>query len=322
MKTKWLLLLLVGFMTSIAHAGVQKEFKLQDCNIEFLDKASAAEATGKSDAYSRALTPFDLQIRLGREKKVSEKDYLALSASQALSWDEGDISKLVQSLEEITTFLKEKNVHLNLPKNILFIKTAGNEEFGAEGYTRENRISLCIKPGQEITTHVVAHELFHVFSRFNPAIRDQIYAIFGFEKCNPINTAAAMDNRVITNPDCPFIMHFIALDIEGSQRKFVLQLYSTKPFQSNFGLESANVALLEVTGDNKTMQPLLKEGKGVLLQLDKTPELFEKISHNTPYVLHPEEIAAEHFSMWVIGQTKVEKPDFFDQLAQVLKDAK
>lgn len=308
-------------MATYSHAGIVKQFSFQDCTIELLDSKSAAEATSHSDDYTKALTSFDLQIRLGRKENVSEKDYLALAASQALTWSEDDQQKLQESFAEIGKFLASNGIHLNLPKNIQLIKTAGGEEFGAEGYTRENRIMLCVKGGQEITTHVVAHELFHVFSRFNAATRDKIYALFGFEKCNKINTAAAMDNRVITNPDCPFIEHFIALNIEGKDRFFTLQLYSTKPFEENFSLQNANVALLELQDKNKLKTPLLKDGKGVVYQLDEVPQLFTKISQNTPYVLHPEEISAEHFSMWIISQ-KVSQPEFFDNMKKVLSEAK
>jgi hypothetical protein len=321
MKLKWLLLLLASFITSFAEAGIIKQFPFQDCTIELLDSAGASEATSHSDAYSKALTPFDLQIRTGKPSDVFEKDYLALAAANALTWNDDDQTKLQKSFEEIALFLKENDIHLNLPKTIQLLKTAGAEEFGADGYTRENRIMLCVKGGQEITTHVVAHELFHVFSRFNSSTRDKVYAIFGFEKCNRINTAAAMENRVITNPDCPFIEHFIPLVINGAKHDFVLQLYSIKPFETHFGLENANVALLEVSGSNKDKHPLMKDGKGVLSQLQEVPELLGKISKNTPYVLHPEEISAEHFSMWIIGQN-VPQPEYLDKMKAVLATAK
>lgn len=321
MKSKWLLLLLASFLSSYVNAGVLRQFMFQDCNIELLDSAGAAEATVGSDAYSKALTPFDLQIRTGKAAKATEKDYLKLAASNAMSWSVDDQKKLLVSFEEIAAFLKQFNIHLKLPKTIQLLKTAGGEEFGAEGYTRENRIMLCVKAGQDITTHVVAHELFHVFSRFNSETRDEIYALFGFEKCNKINTAAAMENRVITNPDCPFIEHFIPLLVKGAEKDFVLQLYSTKPFQEHFSLQDANVALLEVTGSNTDKHPVMKNGNGVLVPLTDLPQLFEKISQNTPYVLHPEEISAEHFSMWVIGQ-QVPQPEFFDKMKIVLAENK
>jgi len=321
MKNRILFLLFACLLVTYSHAGIVKQFPFQGCTIELLDSAGAAEATSHSDEYTKALTTFDLQIRLGRKENVSEKDYLARAASQALTWNEEDQQKLQQSFAEIEKLLESNGIRLNLPKTIQLLKTAGGEEFGADGYTRENRIMLCVKGGQEITTHVVAHELFHVYSRFNAGTRDKIYAIFGFVKCNRINTAAAMDNRVITNPDCPFIEHFITLNIGGKNRDFVLQLYSITPFEENFSLQNANVALLELQDKNKFKVPLLKDGKGALYQLDEMPQLFTKISQNTPYVLHPEEISAEHFAMWIIGQ-KVPQPEFFDSMKKALSEAK
>ena len=321
MKTKILLFAFLGFLTTFSHAGVLKQFPFQDCIIELLDSTSAAEATNHPDEYTKALTPFDLQIRLGRKENATQQDYLNLAVTQAQSWSEEEQEQLEKSFQEIERFLNNNGIHLQLPKNIQLLKTAGGEEFGAEGYTRENRIMLCTKGGQEITTHLLAHELFHVYSRFNSDTRDKLYALFGFQKCNRINTAKAMDNRVITNPDCPFIQHFIKLNIGGKERNFTLQLYSTKPFEKNFGLQNSNVALLELEDKNGQMTPILKDGKGILLQLDEAPELFTKISQNTSYVLHPEEITAEHFAMWVIGK-EVPQPDFFDRMKEILSEVK
>lgn len=321
MRTRIFFLLLISFIVTSCQAGILEQFPFQDCTIELLDSIGAAEANSYPDEYTKALTSFDLQIRLGRKENVTEQDYLKRAASQSLSWNEADRKKLRQSFQEIEQFLESNNIHLQLPKNIQLLKTAGEEEFGAEGYTRENRIILCIKGGQQVTTHLVAHELFHVFSRFNDGTRNKIYAIFGFQKCNRISTAAAMNNLVITNPDCPFTEHFITLSINGENRDFTLQLYSKTPFEGNFSLQNANVALLELENKNNQKIPLIKNGESVLLQLGEVPQLFAKISNNTPYVLHSEEIAAEHFSMWITGK-KVPQPGFFDKMKQILSEAK
>jgi hypothetical protein len=322
MKTRLFFLFATYFFVTYCHAGTIKRFSFQGSVIELLDSAAAAEATNHSDEYTKALTSFDLQIRLGRKENVSEKGYLDLAASQALTWTGEDSRKLETAFGDIETFLKENGIHLHLPEKIQMLKTAGAEEFGAEGYTRENRIMLCVKARQEITTHVVAHELFHVFSRFNAGTRDSIYAIFGFEKCNRVNTATAMGHLVITNPDCPFTAHFITLPWKNSMQPFVLQLYSTKPFDGQFSFENMNVGLLAVAGSNNDMHPSVgADGKPILLQLGEIPELFNKVSRNTPYVLHPEEIAAEHFAMWVVGQ-KVSQPEYFDKMKTVLVKTK
>ncbi len=318
MTIKRIIPLLFMLLGSYAYAGVSLQFPFAGSTVELLDSAGAAAVNGKSDAYTRAQQPFDLQIRLGIMQGATEKDYLAKAASEVRNWPEAEQQELKKAFAEIEAFLKVNNIKLKLPATIQMIKTAGKEEFEAEGYTRENRIMLCTGPRQQVTTHLVAHELFHVYSRFNEAKRNEIYALFGFKKCNRINTETAMNNRVITNPDCPFIEHYITVNVEGKPKDLVLQLYSLKEYNEGYNLgDYMNVGLLEVAGKDNSKKPVLKDGTGVVYQIDQVPELMKQISSNTPYVLHPEEISAEHFAMWVVGR-KVPQPEFFEKLKGAL----
>jgi hypothetical protein len=306
-------------INSNMYAGTSMQFPFAGSTVELLDSAGAAMENIKSDVYTKSLTPFDLQIRLGIVKGATEKDYLARAASQVRNWPEEEQQQLKQFFTEIETFLKANNIKLNLPATIQLIKTAGKEEFEAEGYTRNNRIILCTGPRQQITTHLVAHELFHVYSRFNEKKRDGIYKIFGFEKCNRINTALAMKNKMITNPDCPFIEHYVTLDVDGKSKDMVLQLYSKKEYNKDYTLgDYMNLGLLQVEGNAEHKRPVIKNGAGVVYELEQVPDLFKHIGSNTSYILHPEEISAEHFAMWVINQ-KAPQPEFFEKLKAVLK---
>ncbi|MFA6060075.1 MAG: DUF4157 domain-containing protein [Taibaiella sp.] len=307
------------FSNSNIYAGINMQFAFAGSTVELLDSAGAASENARSDAYTKALTPFDLQIRLGIVNGATEKDYLIRSASQVRNWPEDEQQQLKKSFSEIEAFLKVNKIKLNLPTKIQLIKTAGKEEFGAEGYTRGNHIMLCTGPRQEITTHLVAHELFHVHSRFNEKKRDEIYKIFGFEKCNRINTAVAMKNKMITNPDCPFIEHYITLDVDGKPKDMVLQLYSKKEYNKDYTLgDYMNLGLLQVEGNAGQKKPVMKNGAGVVYELDQVPDLFKHIGSNTSYILHPEEISAEHFAMWVINQ-EVPQPEFMEKLKAVLQ---
>ena len=309
--------LLMLLLSSSMYAGASLTFPFAGSTVELLDSAGAAAVNSRSDAYTKALQPFDLQIRLGKDK-AAEKDYLARSASQVRNWPVEEQEALKKAFAEIEAFLNANNIKLALPPTIQMIKTAGKEEFEAEGYTRENRIMLCTGPQQKVTTHLVAHELFHVYSRLNEKKRDEIYAIFGFKKCNRINTAAAMQNRLITNPDCPFIEHYITVPVAGKPKDMVLQLFSQKDYHETYNLgDYMNVALLEVAGNDKNKKPVMQSGAGKVYQIDEVPGLMKQISSNTPYILHPEEISAEHFALWVIGQ-QVPEPEFFDRLKAAL----
>jgi hypothetical protein len=310
----FLLLTIIGRYT---YAGASLTFPFAGSTVELLDSAAAAAANGASDPYSRALTPFDLQIRLGKLSGAREQDYLAKAAAEVRNWPLEEQEQLKAAFAGIEKFLSTNKIRLNLPATIQMIKTEGKEEFGAEGYTRENRISLNTG-GQNISVHLVAHELFHVYSRHNEKKRDAIYGLFGFRKCNVITTAPAFNGRIVTNPDCPFIEHYITLDRSGKPTDMVLQLYSKKEYNERYTFEDyMNVALLAVDGDDTHKKPVMKEGSGEVFDIEQVPELFAKISTNTPYILHPEEISAEHFAMMIMGMN-VQQPTYIEKLKAVL----
>jgi hypothetical protein len=108
-----------------------------------------------------------------------------------------------------------------------------------------------------------------------------------------------MHNRVITNPDCPVIEHYITLKgTDGTPKDAALMLYSKmdfKPGKTDLGAYAA-VGLLALTGDDTHKTPLLKDGKPVILELETEPDFFAQAGTNTEYVLHIEEISAEHFA--------------------------
>jgi hypothetical protein len=82
-------------------------------------------------------------------------------------------------------------------------------------------------------------------------------------------------------------------------------------------MDYAALGLLALTGDSPDMKPLLKDGAPVIYELNEVPELFRQISINTEYVLHPEEICAEHFAQLVSNES-VRQPEFLQAVKDVL----
>ncbi len=316
MRTYSLLFTLFTILIAGQLRAENKSFDFAGIKVELCDSATGGQLNNQPDMYTRLLTPFDLLIRLHKEAK--EADYLAFAAKQTQNWTQEEQDILVTSFKEIDAYLIANNIKLKLPKTLQMIKTRSGEEFGAEGYTRGSRIMLN-PAAQKIDLHLVAHELFHVISRFDEKRRDDIYKVFGFEKCSVINYANALKGRVITNPDCPLVQHYVVAKAGGVERKLTLVLYSKKEYNERYTLaDYANVGLLELTGDEKHMEPVMKDGSGIVYELQDAMDVFNKIGTNTQYVLHPEEIAAEHFAMLVAGG-KVNQIKFVDGVKEALK---
>ena len=152
--------------------------------IALLDSASAAALSQQPDAYTAEHTPFDLAVRLSGSN-FKEADYLAASAANVRDWLPQEATAIRAAFAEIYKKTQAERLFLHMPDTVKFIKTTAAEEFGAEGWTRANRIMLNTE-AQPISTGLVAHELWHVISRYNASMRTNAYALFGFRPCNNV----------------------------------------------------------------------------------------------------------------------------------------
>lgn len=306
---KYLSAICALFLYSVNGVAASGYFKFLNVTIQLADSADAARFITQKDDYTASFSKFDVQGRFLDKENHTEAEYLALAGKQMRTWTATEQEKIKNAFEEIATALREGKMTIRLPDTVLFIKSTCMEEFGAGGYTRKN--AIIINKEESVSTGLVAHELFHVLSRHNPALRDRLYDNIGFKPCNRIDVSKAMNGLNITNPDCPVISHYVTVDGED----MVLVLHSKKPYDGGnvFGDDYIDISLLMLTGDDKNKQPLIKDGKAVTYKLDEKMQLFSIIGSNTPYVLHPEEVCAEHFSALVTGQ-KVNEPEYLEKM--------
>lgn len=299
-------------------AGKTVSFTCAGSTILLLDSTQAAKENRMTDAYTDSHTDFDLEIRLNKATNVAEREYLELAAKEARNWTPAEELQLRKAYAHIDSMARATGIHLHLPDTVEMVRTHGKEEFGAEGYTRSNRIMLNTD-AQPIDLHLVAHELWHVISRTHPKVRDEAYAVFHFKPCNNIVYKPAMHDRVITNPDCPFLMHYITIQVDGKPQDGALILYSKNDYHEGYGLqEYAAIGFLGLTGDDAYKTPLLKNGEPVIYELQNVPDLFQQIGMNTQYLLHIEEVTAEHFSA-LMGGSNMKQIEYVTGLGKVLK---
>lgn len=296
-------------------SGKSSYFSVFGVTIMVADSAAGAKAAGTADEHTAMLTPFDLAIRMDKEG-ATVKDYLNTAARNARNWTTLQQGELRTAFAGMETYLKLQQIKLRLPDTVMLIRTTAGEEFGAEGWTRGNLIMINAAAG--VSAHLLAHELFHVLSRYDTTVRDAAYAVFGFQPSNNIVYKDVIPNA-ITNPDAPYLAHYVRLNVEGQQRDAALLLYSKSGYQSGKGLQDyAALGLLVLEGNDTGKKPLLKNGKPVIYELDQVPDLFKKIGGNTQYILHPEEIAAEHFATLLTGKSYPQQ-EYLDGMVRALK---
>ena len=196
-------------------------------------------------------------------------------------------------------------MRLPWPETIYLIKTSGNEEGGA-AYTRGSAIVLpeteLAQVPKDSLSKMLSHELFHVLTRKNPALK-------------------------ITTPDAPKNDHCIRLQVAGVPTWAMPILFSrTSRYDTSRGgefFDYLQFKFLLVEGKD-SIAPVIAtydDANIRLVGLNEVSGFFEQIGRNTNYVIHPEEILADNFALLVAGGRVVPSPDVLRKMKETLLPA-
>ncbi|MGD1084320.1 MAG: hypothetical protein ABSA47_06135 [Verrucomicrobiota bacterium] len=277
------------------------------------------------DDFVSRLSPFDRAARMKTNQDVSEQDYLSFVARNVLDWD-SDGQVLVQSaLSDLQPRLD--GLGLPFPETVYFVKTTGAEEGGA-GYTRGAAIVLprpmLDEKNRKFLREIIAHELFHVLSRRNPQLKEQLYAAIGFQPCGEIVFPAALVEAKITNPDAPKNDHCISLKIGNESVWAAPILYSPAArYDTNRGGEffqylRMQFLVVERNGGGTDAKAIYDPTHPRLVSPDQVSGFYEQVGRNTDYIIHPEEILADNFKLFLLQQTNVPSPQILQKLGEAL----
>ncbi|MCK8046928.1 hypothetical protein MSG37_18730 [Shewanella sp. 1CM18E] len=288
--------------------------------ISFLTKTEAASVLTQEDDFVRGISPFDMASRMKRADDPSKTEYLAFVATQTLDWSDAEKAAVNQAYQQILPQLTALKV--DLPKPIELIKTTGLEEGGA-AYTRGQAIILQQKQiaNEAGLPGLVAHELLHIFSRHNPDIKQKLYQAIGFYPVGEISFPTPLKRQKITNPDAPVNDFAIRVSYQDKLVWAVPILYSAEP---QYSLEKGGEFFdyLEfnfvIVGDSEQASTNIYDANNP--QIVKVSELkgfFKQIGRNTNYIIHPEEIIAENFSLLMTQETELKSPQLLQKIEQV-----
>ncbi len=291
--------------------------------IRFSDVDAGRDLMTAADDYLTRLSPFDLSARMETDKTVTLEQFTAHLAAQVLPWSEEQTSQLRPILVSVADQLARWD--LDFPETVLLVRTTGIGEAHA-AYTRGNAVVLpdrLLAWPEDKLIDLVIHELFHVLSRRNPELRDQLYRIVGFEPCGEIALPEELARRKITNPNAPVIEHVVRLSI-GEERVYVvpLLLSRSETYDVQRGgtfFEYLQFRLLEVERTHGSWQVAQPNGEPRLHSPETTPSYLETIGRNTHYIIHPEEVLADNFVLLVRGRTDVATPRILTELDRHLR---
>ena len=291
------------------------------CSVRFATVAEAKARLAKKDVYLENLSPFERAAKIKQAGPVSTEQYVAFIQDQALEWNKADKKKLLRVIAAAKPKLAKFANHL--PESIHLIKTTGNDE-GAAPYTRGVSIILperFIRQSAKSLERLFYHELFHIVSRSNPKLRDELYGIIGYEKCGSVSLPEDMMPRRISNPDAPVIEHCIRVSKDGESRWCAPVLFSrTSKYDPKTGgsfFRYLQFRLMAI--DRKTSRAILKDGKPILWNHQAVEGFFEQIGRNTDYVIHPEETLANNFIHLMTAKQDLKNPEIPKKIEAVLK---
>jgi Zn-dependent protease with chaperone function len=291
--------------------------------IEFATAEEGREILTRRDDFVQRLSPFDRAARLKSDQVVAEETYLRFVAANVLEWTSADRAAINPALDVL---IRPEALDLAWawPATIHLVRTTGEEEGGAD-YTRGTAIvvptATIARAERESLEHVLAHELFHILTRHNPALAEKLYAAIGFSPCGEIAFPPALRERKITNPDAPRNDHCIRLDVAGTPSWAVPILFSREAVYdvarggAFFDYLEFRFLLLDGTAPASLRYD---PGQPRLVELPRVAGFFEQVGRNTDYIIHPEEILAENFALLLRGEARAPSPEILAKMRTIL----
>jgi hypothetical protein len=294
-----------------------------DCEVRFASLEQGREILTTDDAFTASLSRFDLQARLKTDKEVTLADWKQFVSEQVKAWEPAEIEAVSAALARLKTRLEP--LRLPLPPTVRLIRTTGAEEANA-AYTRGAAIVLppkVLNYDAVQLDRLLAHELFHILSRHDGAVRAKLYRIIGFEVCEPIALPPSLAPQRITNPDAPRIDCTISLlGANGQTYVGTPVLYSsTKEYDAKKGgtlFQFLLFRLLVVEQRGGRWEPVIVKGQPVVINPLEEQAFLDKIGQNTNYIIHPDEIMADNFVRLVMADPGVPSPEIIEQMRTVL----
>lgn len=286
------------------------------CTAHFASTTEAAEILGQKDDFIQRLSPFDRASRMKTDKPVSEEEFLTFLKSNVATWSDAKRIKLEAAITGLRAALER--LPISFPRKVLFIKTTGAEE-GRAFYTRDTAIMMPERQTDEADTGLlkktIAHELFHILSRGNPALREKLYEAIGFTNCGEVEFPSELRSRKITNPDAPRNDRAIQVRVAGKEVRAVPILFSSAAkYDASRGGEFFNYLQL-----NFLLVTKMSSAPPELAAPEEVSGFFEQVGRNTSYVIHPEEILADNFALLMLGEHNVSSPEVLEKMRRILQ---
>jgi hypothetical protein len=295
----------------------------QDTRFAFATQSEARAALGAHDDYVRATSTLERSVVMGTDEVMDAGRFAAAMRAAALEWSEDEREPFAGVLARLERFLS--GMKWRGPATILMVKasdrlmegfphTRGNAIVIQEGMLRE----ILARPA--LMEFLVVHEAFHVLTRANPAVREQLYSAIGFRACALVEMPEALERVRLTNPDAPRSRHAIAVSWRGRPVEVLPFVHlASESVAPNAGFVS-QMRTSWLVVERREERCVARDEGAVLEELEG---LRAQIGNNTGYLIHPEEILADNFALLyretvTPGVTRIRSPEILERIRSVL----
>ena len=279
---------------------------MQNRAILFSTKQEAQTIISTKDEFIKRLSYIDRAVRMKTNVLPTEELFLDFLSANVLEWEEEEKENISSLMQGIST--KMEKLTAAFPEQITFIKTTGKEESNA-GYCRENNIFLPIsilKSDTKELENFIVHELFHILSKHNPELREQLYKIIGFYEDEEYKYPKELLQYKLTNPDAYHNKYYIDIQVGTDILQLLplvlldISIDDIDPKNDFVEYLDFQLAITKVNGTDTDELYFLEE--------DDMEYYFEKIGRNTDYIIHPDEILADNFVLLLNNEKNVKSP--------------
>ncbi|HUH03936.1 MAG TPA: hypothetical protein VML75_18195 [Kofleriaceae bacterium] len=285
--------------------------RLGEVELRLYGAAAAAAFLGQRDEFVAAMSGFDRQARVGSREPVDEAAFLAHVKAQTLEWGAAEIEAVRAAAAELGVALERQGIALPIRGAVNLVRTTGKEEIPGAAYTRG--LTVVFPEGSNVSAGLLAHELFHVMTRNDAALRDRLYAAIGFRPNARVELGGELAALRITNPDAPRVDHAIEVRVDGSPRKATPVIYASRAYDGGTVFDYLQVKLALLDDRGTLTDPVDLRDFGAV------EGFFEQVGRNTSYIIHPEEILAENFRLLATASAEVKTPEILEGVRGALR---
>ncbi len=309
-----LFLIIIGFL-SISCSSSSSPAPLPE-GYTILSKKEACKVilTDQKEQFFDKIASLDMSIQLKEDKTDSPRKevltaYKKMLEADLLSFTANEKIVVNAIMDTAMALCFQLNKEFNLPP-LQLVKTKGEYYGKMVFYTRDNTIIIpklmiprSLDEDCSAFLATMLHEIFHVYSRYNPAKKERLYQRLGFEALPNLQLSPFLKKRILYNPDGLNLRYAITVrDKKGRSFKAVPVIYSKyknwKP-QLNTFFGYLMFQLFEVEENNGKWKII---NKNIGHSIDELNGFWEQVTSNTDYNIHPDELCADNFVLLALYQ--------------------